>query len=144
MKIDKFWEEKEREIKEKIIHKCLAEYLSGYKNFPGPLWGIFFFTKQAIYFQTFPKKNWLSSIWQTEKEDLGESYFNFCISWDEIIKITFPEKKSKIKKFFSRPGSVVVVDYISKNKRLSLNLLFNNDKDVDILKESSSSLRINK
>jgi hypothetical protein len=35
-----------------------------------------------------------------------------------------------------------IVDYVSKNERFSLKLLFNDD--VDILKESSSSLRINK
>jgi hypothetical protein len=142
VKIDKFWEEKEREIQGKIIHKCLAQYLSGHRNFSGPLWGIFFFTKQAIYFQTFPKKNWLSFIWQTETEDLGEASLNFCIPWNEITKITFPEEKSKIKKFFSRSGSMGIVDYVSKNERFSLKLLFNDD--VDILKESSSSLRINK
>jgi len=142
VKVDKFWEEKEREIQGKIIHKCLAQYLSGYRNFSGTLWGIFFFTNQAIYFQTFPKKNWLLFIWQTEKEDLGESSLNFCVPWNEITKITFPEGKSKIKKFFSRSGSVVIVDYVSKNERFSLKLLFNDD--VDILKESSSSLRINK
>jgi hypothetical protein len=142
VKVDKFWEEKEREIQGKIIHKCLAQYLSGYRNFSGPLWGIFFFTNQAIYFQIFPKKNWLLFIWQTETEDLGESSLNFCIPWNEITKITFPEEKSKIKKLFSRSGSVVIVDYVSKNERFSLKLLFNDD--VDILKESSYSLRINK
>ena len=142
MEIDKFWEEKEKEIQGKIIHKCLAQYLGGYRNFFRPLWGIFFFTKQAIYFQTFPKKNWLSSIWQTEREGLGESSLNFCIPWDEIIKITFPEEKSKIKKFFSGPGNLVTVDYVSKNESFSLKLLFNDD--IDILKESSSNLRINK
>jgi hypothetical protein len=120
----------------------LAQYLSGYRNFSGPLWGIFFFTNQAIYFQTFPKKNWLLFIWQAETEDLGESSLNFCIPWNEITKITFPEEKSKIKKFFSRSGSVVIVEYVSKNERFSLKLLFNDD--VDILKESSSSLCINK
>jgi len=142
VEIDKFWEEKEKEIQGKIIHKCLAQYLGGYRNFFRPLWGIFFFTKQAIYFQTFPKKNWLSSIWQTEREGLGESSLNFCIPWDEIIKITFPEEKSKIKKFFSGPGNLVTVDYVSKNESFSLKLLFNDD--IDILKESSSNLRINK
>ena len=142
MKIDKFWEEKEKEIQEKIIHKCLAQYLSGYRNFFGPLWGLFFFTKQAIYFQTFSKKNWLSSVWQTETEDLGESSLNFCIPWKEITKITFPEEKSKIKKLFSAPGNLVTLDYVSKNENFSLKLLFNNG--IDILKESSSSLRINK
>ena len=142
MKIDKFWEEKEREIQGKIIHKCLAQYLSGYRNFSGPLWGIFFFTNQAIYFQNFPKKNWLSAIWQTKTEDLGESSLNFCIPWNEITKITFPEEKSKIEKLFSRPGSVVIVDYVSKNERFSLKLSFNDN--IDILKESSSSLRMNK
>lgn len=142
MKIDKFWEEKEKEVQEKIIHKCLAQYLSGYRNFFGPLWGLFFFTKQAIYFQTFPKKNWLSSIWQTKTEDLGEPSLNFCIPWKEITKITFPEEKSKIKKFFSAPGNLVILDYLSENENFSLKLLFNNG--IDILKESSSSLRINK
>ena len=142
MKIDKFWEEKEKEVQEKIIHKCLAQYLSGYRNFFGPLWGLFFFTKQAIYFQTFPKKNWLSSIWQTKTEDLGEPSLNFCIPWKEITKITFPEEKSKIKKFFSAPGNLVILDYLSENENFSLKLLFNNG--IDALKESSSSLRINK
>ena len=142
MEIDKFWEEKEKEIQGKIIHRCSAQYLSGYRNISGPLWGIFFFTKQAIYFQTFPKKNWLSSIWQTETENLGDSSLNFCIPWDEITKITFPEEKSKIKKLFSGPGSLVTVDYVSKNESFNLKLLFNND--IDILKESSSFLRINK
>lgn len=142
MKIDKFWEEKEKEVQEKIIHKCLAQYLSGYRNFFGPLWGLFFFTKQAIYFQTFPKKNWLSSIWQTKTEDLGELSLNFCIPWKEITKITFPEEKSKIKKFFSAPGNLVILDYLSENENFSLKLLFNNG--IDALKESSSSLRIDK
>jgi len=142
VKIDKFWEEKEKEVQEKIIHKCLAQYLSGYRNFFGPLWGLFFFTKQAIYFQTFPKKNWLSSIWQTKTEDLGELSLNFCIPWKEITKITFPEEKSKIKKFFSAPGNLVILDYLSENENFSLKLLFNNG--IDALKESSSSLRINK
>jgi hypothetical protein len=142
VKIDKFWEEKEKEIQGKIIHKCLAQYLSGYRNFSGPLWGLFFFTKQAIYFQTFPKKNWLSSIWQTETDNLGESSLNFCISWKEITKINFPEEKSKIKKFFSAPGNLVTLDYVSENENFSLKLLFNDG--IDALKESSSSLRINK
>ena len=142
MKIDKFWEEKEKEIQEKIIHKCLAQYLRGYRNFFGPLWGIFFFTKQAIYFQAFPKKNWLSSIWQTKTEDLGEPSLSLCIPWKEITKITFPEEKSKIKKLFSAPGNLVTLDYVSENKNFSLKLLFNDG--IDALKESSSSLRINK
>jgi len=142
MEIDKFWEKKEKEIQGKIIHKCLVQYLSGYRNFFGPLWGIFFFTKQAIYFQTFPKKNWLSSIWQTETEELGESSLSFCIPWDEITKITFPEEKPKIKKLFFDASNLVTLDYVSENEIFSLKLLFNND--MDILKESSSSWRINK
>jgi len=37
---------------------------------------------------------------------------------------------------------VVIVDYVSKNERFSLKLSFNDN--IDILKESSSSLRMNK
>lgn len=142
MKIDKFWEKKEKEVQGKIIHKCLAQYLGGYRNLSGPFWGISFFTKQAIYFQTFPKKNWLSSIWPTETVDSEKPSPIFSILWDEITKITFPKEKSKIKKFFFDPGNLVTLDYVSENESFSLKLLFSDD--IDILKESSSSLRIDK
>lgn len=139
MKAERYWEEKEKEIQEKIIYKCLTEYLGGYHNISGPIWGLFFFTKQALYFQTFPKKSWYSSlIRQKEDEDWRGDYFNFRIPWQDIRQITFPEKKSIIKKIFSPPGNIVKLEYLSQNERFVLNMSFNNDKDIDILKENSS------
>ena len=143
MKIEEFWKKKEKEIQEKIIHKYMVQYLSGYRNFSGPLWGIFFFTKRAIYFQTFPKKNWLSVIWNTETENSEKkSPLNFRIPWNEITKITFPEEKSKIKRLFSRPESLIILDYVSQKESPGLRLLFYNN--ISILKENFSLLRINK
>lgn len=142
MKIEEFWKKKEKEIQEKIIYKCMVQYLSGYRNFPGPLWGIFFFTKQAIYFQTFPKKNWLSVIWNTETENSEKPTLNFRIPWKEIMKVTFPEEKSKIKRLFSRPESLIIVDYVNQKESSSLRLLFYND--IGILKDNFSLLCINK
>lgn len=135
MKIEEFWKKKEKEIQEKIIHKYMVQYLSGYRNFSRPLWGIFFFTKQAIYFQNFPKKNWLSAIWNTEIENSEKPLLNFRIPWKEVMKITFPEEKSKIKRLFSRPESLIIVDYVSQEENYSLRLLFYND--INILKENS-------
>jgi len=141
MKVEQYWEEKEKEIQEKIIHKCLTEYLSGYQNISGPIWGLFFFTKQALYFQTFPKKSWYSSlIWQKENEDWSGDYFHFHLPWKDIRKIIFPRKKSIIKKIFSSPGSIVRLEYLSQNERYILDILFNSDEDIDILKENSSSI----
>jgi len=143
MEIEKFWKKKEREIQEKIIYKCMVQYLGGYRNFTRPLWGIFFFTKQAIYFHTFPKKNWLSVIWNTETENSEKPPLNFRIPWNEIIKITFPEEKSKIKRLFSRPENLIILDYFSyKEESLSLYLLFNNGIDIlkNFVKEKSKIL----
>ncbi len=143
MKIEEFWKKKEKEIQEKIIHKYMVQYLSGYRSFSGPLWGIFFFTKQAVYFQTFPKKNWLSVIWNTETENSEKkSPLNFRIPWNEITKITFPEERSKIKKLFSRPESLIILNYINQEGSPGLRLLFYNN--ISILKENFSLLRINK
>jgi len=142
MEIDEFWAEKEREIQEKIINKCMVQYLSGYRNFSGPLWGVFFFTKQAIYLQTFPKRSWLSAFQSSETENSKKPLLNFRIPWSEITNITFPEEKSKIIRLFSRPGNLIIIDYLSHKENLHLHLLFNDS--IDILKESSSILRIGK
>jgi len=140
VEVDKFWEEKEREIGEKVIYKCLAQYLSGYREFPGPSWGLFFFTKEAIYFQTFPKENWLSNITGARKKRKSEeSLLSFAIPWKQITQITFPPEKSRIKKFFSPLGSKVIVDCITENTKLGIELVFNNDKDLQILQENYSS-----
>ncbi len=139
MKIEQFWEEKEKEIGEKIIYKCLIEYLSGYQNFSGPIWGLFFYTKEALYFQTFPKKSWYSSLfWTKKEEDWGSGYFNFRIPWQDIQQITFPEKKSLIQRIFSSASIRIKLEYLYQNKSLVLNLIFNSERDVEALKETSS------
>lgn len=131
MKNDEFWERKEKEIQEKIIHKCMVEYLKGYDNVSGPLWSIFFCTKQAIYLKIFSEdKALLSLLWP--KKNSEKQSLDIRISWNDMTKISFPEEKSKIKKFFSRSSNLVIVDYLLHQKNISLRLYFS--ENIDILK----------
>jgi len=71
-----------------------------------------------------------------ESEELPLS---FVTTWKEITNIVFPPEKSRIKKFFSPPGSKVTINCLSENTEFRINLVFNNDKDLRILQENYSS-----
>ena len=129
MENNEFWEKKEREIQEKIIHKCMVQYLGGYNNVSGPLWSLFFNTKQAIYLMIFPEKNLLLSIFWPEKNSEKQS-LDIRIPWNDITKIIFPDEKSKIKKLFFRSNNPVKVNYFLNQKNLSIRLNFSDSIDV--------------
>ena len=129
MNNDKFWEMKEREIQEKVIGKCMVQYLGGYKNISGPLWGLFFYTKQSIYLQVFPEKNViLSIVWPENKSD--QPSFNMRIPWKDMAQISFPKEKSKLKKLISPSKNFIKVNYLFNQKEASIHLNFSNRMDV--------------
>ena len=129
MKNDNFWEMKEREIQEKVIDKCMVQYLGGYKNISGPLWGLFFYTKQSIYLQVFPEKNViLSIVWPENKSD--QPSFDMHIPWKDMTQISFPKEKSKLKKLISPSKNFIKVNYLFNQKEASIHLNFSNRMDV--------------
>lgn len=69
VEVDSFWEEKEREIKGKVIHKCLAEYLDGYREFSGPLWAYSFLLKKLFIFKLFQRKIDFPILWGQERQE---------------------------------------------------------------------------
>lgn len=84
-----FWKKKEDEIGEKIKGKILAEFQSDKTGLSGPILGLLFYTKNAMYFQTFPRKNWLSSLFRPEESCNREKILNLTINWQEIRNINF-------------------------------------------------------
>jgi len=132
MKNKEFWEKKEKELQEKIIHKCMVQYIKGCDKVSGQLWSLFFYSKQAIYLMMFPEKDILRSIFPLGKKSDQQS-FDLRIPWNDITRISFPEEKSKLRKYFSRSSNLVTVDYLLHQKNISLDLYFTDS--VDTLKK---------
>jgi len=74
MKNKEFWEKKEKELQEKIIHKCMVQYIKGCDKVSGQLWSLFFYSKQAIYLMMFPEKDILRSIFPLGKKSDQQSF----------------------------------------------------------------------
>lgn len=111
----KYWQEKEREIGEEIRGKDMSEYLSGYSGIKGRTWGLLYYTDTSFYFQTFPKKNWWTSLMGGgEKENQGKAR-QFKIPWSAVKEIILPTKKKSILAIFSPPDYRVFIKYQKDN-----------------------------
>jgi hypothetical protein len=58
---NQFWERLADELGTPIVAHTLGRYLSGARE-PGPLWGIFYCTAEALYFRHFAQRSWISSL----------------------------------------------------------------------------------
>jgi hypothetical protein len=59
---DKFWREYEERIQEKVLAKTLGRYLSGWEEYPDPLWGLAIATTGGFRFHHFPHESWLIAL----------------------------------------------------------------------------------
>lgn len=60
--VDQFWREYEQKIGEKIVKFALGRYLSGWKEFGGPLWGLAIVCEGGFRFHHFPHENWIAAL----------------------------------------------------------------------------------
>jgi hypothetical protein len=133
--IEQYWKKKEEDIGDKIRGRILAEFISGYQNFSGPILGILFYTKSAFYFQTFPRGNWLLPLLKPG-ESLGrDKLLNFCIPWSNVKKIDFPPRKKPFLGFFLAQEHPIFIDYQDNENRMNLVMKIQSREDRDKLIE---------
>lgn len=109
--IEKYWKEKELEINEKIKGKQICEYISGYQELKEQTWGLLYYTQSSFYFQTFPKKNWVSSLLSSNHADNFGKTRIFRKLWKDIEEINLPSKRNIFLAFFSPPDYRVFIEY---------------------------------
>ena len=95
----KFWQQLEKEIGEEILGKEMCEYRSGYSDLEPRTWGLLYFTASSLYFQTFPKKTFWSSLMGGSQSEQSGEVRRFQIFWDSIKEIKLPSPK---KSFLSK------------------------------------------
>jgi len=127
--IEQYWKKKEDEIGEKIRGRMLAEFISGYQNFSGPILGILFYTEKVLYFQTFPRENWFFSMWKTGESFRENKLLNFCIPWSNVKKIDFLPRKNPFFKLFLSQEYRILIDYQNNENRTNLTINMQSRED---------------
>jgi len=73
---DKFWKSREEDLGLPILGKVLGQVIR--EDGLQPLWGLFYTTSKALYFQTFKSDNWLMKLFSIGQRSRTK---------DEIIEI---------------------------------------------------------
>lgn len=92
-----FWQRLEEKLGVPILEYALGQYMLG-EDVKGPLWGLFYLTEKAFYFQHFAQNNWFLSMMSTgdgEEESGGGRTRNVTveIALTTIGNVTYPEKR---------------------------------------------------
>ena len=99
--VDQFWKDLEDELGIPILCRVLGRVVQDY-----PLWGLFYTTSYAIYFQTFESENWLSSLFTGKKGRKRTENRRIEIPLSSLNKCEIVPKKKGLLGLFSPPALV--------------------------------------
>jgi hypothetical protein len=110
----RFWESVERETGTEVLEYALGQYLSGYDDREGPVWGLLYITAETLYFRHFPSSNWFSAI-VTAGRSAGpkEEGFTIEVPVDAITGIERHRQTSVWERIFRPRPSVTVLHYLA-------------------------------
>lgn len=103
---EEFWRSREEELGEKVLGKTLGRVI-GEKN-SIPIWGLFYTTAKALYFQTFESQNWLSMIFSGGKSSSRTKNETIEIPAKDIqVFAVHPQKRGWLR-FMHQPPQIEV------------------------------------
>lgn len=121
----RFWDSVEREAGMPVLEYALGQYISGYDDREGPVWGLLYLTAETLYFRHFPSSNWFSAVLGSGRSDKPkDESFTIEVPVQAITEIERHKQSSIWERIFRPRPSVTVVRYllgsVSKELRISL------------------------
>ncbi len=102
---EEFWKEREKDLGTPVLAKALGRVIR--ENTQVPLWGMFYTTAKALYFQTFHSENWLSSMFSGGRKGSSRTKDETLeIPADTIDYFRIKPKKGGLQKLFRQPPIV--------------------------------------
>lgn len=103
--VDEFWKSREEELGLPILGKILGQVIQ--EGNPPPLWGLFYTTSKALYFQTFQSDNWLMKLFSTGRRGRSRTKSEIIeIPIEKIEVFRLRPKKGGFLSFFRGPPFV--------------------------------------
>ncbi len=129
-----FWKNREEDLGMPILVKVLGRVIR--ENTPAPLWGLFYTTEKALYFQTFHSENWLSNMFSGGKKGRGRTKDETIeIPADTIELFRVKPKKSGLLNLFHQPP-LVELRWKSAISGFIEEMVFEMEGDADALVSS--------
>ena len=125
---DEFWKNREEELGAPVIGKTLGRVVG--EDEPGPIWGLFYMTSRALYFQTFASENWLSLLFTGGRGNGRTKNETVEISAEDIIRFEVLPRKAGWFGLTRRPPLIELV-WQSEESNGEESLLIEMDGDAD-------------
>jgi hypothetical protein len=130
MNVEKFWQEKEKATKSRLITRTAANYKSGYPGLENPVeGGLLYLMENGFYFENFQSTNFLANV--IFKQDFEK--ISFHIPLDKVADVydyfgnKKPEKKTFIEKFkhlFSQKPRELNIEYTNDdNEKMKITFI---------------------
>lgn len=133
--VREFWEELEQEIGEKIELYTIGEYRGGDLPFTPPKVGLLYMSSTALFFQTFPKSNWFSSLMggMGKKKKKEEEAITIRVPV-EAVESAGVLKGSFLSRIFSPNMPVIRIVYDDVDEEQKEVLIATDDKGREMIK----------
>ncbi|TFG61567.1 MAG: hypothetical protein E4H36_10145 [Spirochaetales bacterium] len=108
---DQFFKDLAQEAGEPVEVYALGEIREGLENLREPLVGLFYTTEHWFFFQTFPRKNWFTSVMGSFRKKKEEKPLQVKIPLSAVRSAQVVKPKSFWQKIFTSPIPVITVEY---------------------------------
>ncbi|MDR1388613.1 MAG: hypothetical protein LBJ31_01365 [Treponema sp.] len=108
---EKFWKEYEEKTGERVLAKSLGQYMSGWAEYPYPLWGLLIATSGGFRFHHFPHEGWIVALSRITTGGEAPKEKTIFIPRECIVSAALKTEKRWWKKIFSPAAPVLVVRY---------------------------------
>jgi hypothetical protein len=129
-----FWREYEENTGEKVLTRCLGQYVSGWEEFGkiSKIWGLIIASSGGFRFHHFPQISWLDLISRSTGYEQPKEKTIF-IPRERIINAQFIEEPNWWKKLVSPALPQLLINYLDETGN-ELQLLFEADTKAGAFK----------
>ncbi len=140
--VDQFWKDLEDELGTAILCRVLGRVIQDY-----PLWGLFYTTSHAIYFQTFESESWLSSLFTGKKGRKRTENRRIEIPLSSLSRFEIVQKRKGILGLFAPPALVDMAwtdDDRGEQRTLLVDMYENTKRFVESVSGEDAAQRFSK
>ena len=107
--VEKYWNDYEASIGEKVLAKSLGQYMSGWAEYVQPLWGLAIATSGGFRFHHFPHEGWLMALSRATTGGEAPKEKAFFVPRDSITSVELILEKRWWKKILTPSNPVLTV-----------------------------------
>jgi hypothetical protein len=107
---DKFWQDYEASINEKVLARSLGQYLSGLAEYSYPLWGLAIATSGGFRFHHFPHEGWIVALSRITTGGDAPKEKTFFIPREDISSVELLLEKRWWKKILTPSNPALVIN----------------------------------